>query len=651
MNINRLTIYLSLLSMPLAVANAEVVLNESFIYTPGNLNSQGQWVTNGVAGSNAINVCETSLTHDGYQDVARGNAVALDMESGKNSVQIPFNKNGLTSIYYSALVRVDEFPSSLGKPGGIITLTGENTYEGTYGDGIVSSEGGALFVRKGSSDSKAQFGISVRNSSNGMSADQVQWATAEFDLGQPVLIVMHYTMGADENSDSMELYVNPTAESTTPDAVSTNLERSLMSIRGVALCQRSALTSKIPAVTIDELRGATELDEIFRGDNTQVTVPNFNFSINPLDFGQVYTGITQTRSLRVYATDLTADITVNSGESGQVSVEPSVIDKEAAMGPDGAEVTVTLSPVESRFYSDRITFTSEGAADKTLNVQWHPVSSLVASTIAELCDEDSHDMVSVYVYTGQATVTFVESYYDLSYDRVVNSIFAQDATGGFELRSATGCGYQEIDISGVEVGDNLTNVAGYLIFGDSGLTFIPRTPHDWEVVSKGNEVLPIELTLRELAMAPDGYTYGNQLVKVNNIRFLDDYYYAGDYYGLWNSQKYQIFDGTLDEYDGMAWMWCNKGADYFKQSSNGYFDHFWNLTGILNNYYPIHVSPRSYADFEDMGQRDMSSVDELTEHSDAVSVCDLWGRNVDSTFRGIVIARMADGSVHKMIKR
>ena len=79
-------------------------------------------------------------------------------------------------------------------------------------------------------------------------------------------------------------------------------------------------------------------------------------------------------------------------------------------------------------------------------------------------------------------------------------------------------------------------------------------------------------------MAESGYIYGNQLVRIRNVRFPDEYYLAGDYHGLWNSQKYEIYDGTLDAYEGYAWMWCNRGADYFKQPTTGYFNHKWNLT-------------------------------------------------------------------------
>lgn len=637
-------------------ADAEVLLNESFGYTPGSLTSQGTWVVNGSPGSYPINVTEGSLSRAGYQDEPSGNSVKISMDMGKNALQSIFAAPGNDApaeVYYSALVRVDEFPASLGKPGAIISLTGKNAATGEMGDAITSSEGGGLFVKKGEADGTAVFGISRASSSNGITATYVEWDATEIPVGETALVVVRYKQNPESADDLMELYVNPadaTAQASVTVGADNEVAETLTDVRGIQLCQRSALTSKIAGCTVDELRVTSSLEEIFTGGGAPIAVPNVTLSENPLDFGQVYCNIPVERTLRIMATDLEGDITLATGESGQVALSATTISREAAMSEEGAELTITLTAVESRFFSDKITVSTPGMTDKVLQVQWHPVPTFVATTLGQLCDEDVNDMESVYVYTGEATVTFVESYYDLSYDRVVNSIFAQDATGGVELRSASGCGYDEVDISNIKAGDNITDIVGYLIFGDNGLTMIPRTASDWKVVSEGNTVEPMELTLRQIAMADDGYVYGNQLVKVKHVTFPDEYFEAGDYYGLWNSQKYKIFDGTLDDYNDAAWMWCNKGADYFKTSTEGYFDHRWTLTGIVNSYYPLHISPRSKLDFEDEGLKYSAITDTEVEAeaAEVESAFDLTGRRVDAaTARGIVLLRMTDGTVCK----
>ena len=642
-------------------ANADVLLNESFAYSPGSLTSQGTWVVSGSAGSMPIEVVEGSLTRDGYQADAAGNSVKIAMATGKNALQsifAPKDVPALTGpIYYSALVRVDEFPSSLGKPGAIISLTGANAYSGDIGDSLTGSEGAGLFVKKGDADGTAVFGISRAASPNGVTASYVQWDATEIPVGETALLVVRYNPGEAENEAdaTMDLFVNP-ADATAAAAVSiaadNDVSETLKDVRGIQLCQRSALTSKVPACTVDELRVATSLDDIFSGTSAPVLVPNVTLSENPVDFGQVYCNVPVSRMVRVMATDLEGDVTLALGESGQVALSTTTIAKEDAMAEGGAELTVTLTAQESRFFSEKITISTPGMADKVLQLDWHPVPTLVASTLSQLCDEDVNDMASVYVYTGQATVTFIESYYDLSYDRVVNSIFAQDATGGVELRSAMGCGYEEVDITGVKVGDNLTNIVGNIIFGDAGLTFVPRTAADWEIASSGNTVEPIELTLRQLALAEDGYVYGNQLVKVKHVTYPDEYFEAGDYYGLWNSQKYEIYDGTLDEQEGLAWMWCNKGADYFKTSTEGVLDTVWTLTGIVNNYYPIHISPRSKADFEDEGLKEFSGISDIeaTDGAEVEAVYDITGRRVDASAKGVLIVRMTDGTTRKIVR-
>lgn len=639
-------------------ASADVLVSESFAYPAGNLNSQGQWVVSGTAGSNPINVIEGSLTRAGYQDEASGNSVMVDMQLGKNAVQNIFAPKGSDpvtgTVYYSALLRVDEFPSSLGsKPGSIIALTGLNATTGDFGDSMTGSEGAGLFIKKGSADGTAVFGISRNSSPVGVISSDVTWAAVEIPVGETVLAVVGYEK-ADGAEAVMNLWINPAAEAgATPDVAGAKGTESLVDVRGIELCQRSALTSKIPQVTIDELRVATTWDEIFTGSTIPMTVPNVTISENPVDFGQAYCNVTVERKVTVSGTDLEGDITLTLGESGQVSLSATTIPAEAAMAEGGFELTIALTPVESRFYSEKITVSTPGAADKVLHIEWSSVPSLVATALSQLANEDSNDMTSVYVYKGQATVTFIESYYDLSYDRVVNSIFAQDATGGVELRSATGCGYQEVKIDNVKVGDNLTDIVGYLIFGDDGLTMVPRTEECWEVVSHDNEVKPLELTLRQMAMADDGYVYGNQLVTIKNVVFPDKYFEAGDYYGTWNSQKYEIYDGTLDEYEALAWMWCNKGADYFKTSTEGVFDHRWNLTGICNSYYPIHISPRSRSDFEDLGLKS-AGIENVATGAEAVeeAVYDLYGRRLsgDATVKGMRLVRMSDGTVRKAIR-
>lgn len=649
------TLLLLSFAIPALHAAADVIVAESFPYAEGNITSQGMWVTNGVAGSNPINIVADNLTRAGYQDEASGNAARLDMSMGKNATQRIFATKDEAAlegpVYYSALVRVDEFPSSMGKPGAIMSLTGVNAVTGEFGDALTGSEGAGLFVRKGSDSDHAVFGISRRSSPNGIAEGDVAWSDVQVEVGATTLIVVNYSGAAD--SAEMQLWVNPLPSSAeTPDAIqgaACGVEPSLADIRGIQIAQRSALVSKIPAVTIDEVRVATSFAEIFTGQMPPVTVANITLSQNPIDFGQVFCGIEVERTLTVSASDLTADITLIPGESGLITPSTLLIPAAEAMADGGYQLTITLNPQEGRYYSDRITFSSPGAQDKVLILDWHPVPSLVANTLRELCDEDSHDMTSVYVYTGEATVTFVESYYDLSYDRVVNSIFAQDGTGGVELRSASGCGYQEVDISNVKVGDNITNIVGYLIFGDSGLTMIPREADSFEVVSHGNSVEPMEVTLLQIAQAADGYFYGNQLVKVRNVYFPDEYYNAGDYYGIWNSAKYEIYDGTLDDYEGLAWMWCNKGADYFKTSTEGYFNSVWTMTGYVNNYYPIHISPRGIADFEYQGPKPTQGIAEIAGDAEISDIYDLQGRRVDGNpAPGIYIVRFADGKVSKI---
>ena len=56
-------------------------------------------------------------------------------------------------------------------------------------------------------------------------------------------------------------------------------------------------------------------------------------------------------------------------------------------------------------------------------------------------------MTTLYVYKGEATVTAIDSNF--------YPFYAQDSQSAAEVRSASGCGYDEVDLTKVKPGDNI----------------------------------------------------------------------------------------------------------------------------------------------------------------------------------------------------
>ncbi len=635
---------------------AETFLSDTFDYPEGELYGHGQWVRYGAKESNPIRVTDHSLSLPGYAEPAAGKAVMLANINGAASSQVLFRQAGeepfTGTIYYAALIRVENHPSS-NRAAALMCLTGSNAYDPTkFGDGVAGSEGGGLFTRQGSTEGTYNVGISRGVAVNGNIAAEITWAEEDLAIGSTHLIIVSYTTAEGPDNDTMKLWIDPTEADEADETASTEsvaqAEETLSDIRGFELSQRSSLSAKMPDTIVDEVRVADSWSELFHSGGNPDDKPMLTLSSNKVEFGRVYNGLTYTRTVRVSGVNLTSDVTATPGASGLVSLSRSVLPLEEVTSAEGAELTLTLTVADSRFSSENVTIASDGAPSRNLNVSWSVVPSEQGTTLREFYDEETHDMSTVYVYTGHATITFIDTYYDPIAERVVNSIFAEDGTAAIEIRSAAGCGYDEVSIEGLKEGDVLTGLVGNLIFSDGGVIFIPRAADAYTVAEHGEPLEPREMTLNEIFNSePQDVMYS--LVTVPDVRFLEKYLDGGDFYGTFNSQKYQIYD----EEGTMGWMWRFNGADYRDKPTSGYFDSIWNLTGIVCEMTPITIGPRSLADFDFVSKIENSGVENVVTDNGEKTVkerYDLQGRPAGNGTRGLVIEILSDGSARKAIR-
>lgn len=625
-------------------ANGETYLAESFDYAEGNLYGNGKWVKYGKKTTAPIQVAKSPLTFAGYQDNAAGNAVRLTKESGEYC-QALFRDKGTDAakgtVYYSALVNVSELPSG-SRTAAFMALTGANSLDATkFGDAEAGSEGAGLFAQ--ASGEGFKLGVSRNVANLGNVKTSVAWADEECALGTTYLVVVKYEIVDGADNDRISLWINPAKGDAEPAAsvvADEESAESLADVRGIELRQGSSSVAKTPVAVIDEVRVASTWDEVFTPAKADaVETPEITITDMSVDFGKVYKGLTYTKTINVKGKNLKGDISLSSPVSGEVAVSAATVAKADAESENGCDVVLTLSVDNTAMTSDKIVYAADGAQSRTQIVEWRPIETIAVNSFKELFDEDNISMTTLYVYKGEATVTAIDSNF--------YTFYAQDSQSAAEVRSASGCGYEEVDLTKVKQGDNITDIVGNVIFSDDGgIDFVPVAADAWRVVSEGNVVEPKVLTFEQIHAA-EACDVIFQLVTVKDVKFDEKYgnYPDPDYYGKFNVPFHLVSDKTRS-----GELWYFRGTDIYNSSTNGYFDKVWTVTGICYYITPVAtVAPRSLADFVLQPEGAVDSI--AAAEAEVVGYFDFYGRKVENPAPGIYVVRRADGTTGKAVVR
>ena len=625
-------------------ASAETYLAESFDYAEGNLYGNGKWVKYGKKTTAPIQVAKSPLTFAGYQDNAAGKAVRLTKESGEYC-QMLFRDKGTDAakgtVYYSALVNVSELPSG-SRTAAFMALTGANSLDATkFGDTEAGSEGAGLFAQ--ASGEGFKLGVSRNVANLGNVKTSVAWADKECAIGTTYLVVVKYEIIDGADNDRISLWVNPAKGDAEPAAsvvAEEECSESLADVRGIELRQGSSSVAKTPVAVIDEVRVASTWNEIFAPAKADaVETPEITITDMSADFGKVYKGLTYTKTINVKGKNLKGDISLSSPVSGEVTVSATTVAKADAESENGCDVVLTLTVDNTAMTSDKIVYAADGAQSRTQIVEWRPIETIAVNSFKELFDEDNISMTTLYVYKGEATVTAIDSNF--------YTFYAQDSQSAAEVRSASGCGYDEVDLTKVKPGDNITDIVGNVIFSDDGgIDFVPVAADAWRVVSEGNVVEPKVLTFEQIHAA-EACDVIFQLVTVKDVKFDEKYgnYPDPDYYGKFNVPFHLVSDKTRS-----GELWYFRGTDIYNSSTNGYFDKVWTVTGICYYLTPVAtVAPRSLADFVLQPEGAVDSI--AAGEAEVVGYFDFYGRKVENPAPGIYVVRRADGTTGKAVVR
>ena len=493
-------------------ANANLIFTENFNYTLGNLYNQGGWVKYAKQAEDPIQVVNTPLTYAGYQTAASGYAVKIGSsntngEDLKKHIGHLVNTNGNVA-YIGALLNVSAVGTNY-------FLAVCDSAFAAFSDGTSPSEKIKLYAMAGSAEGKFKFALGKGNAA-------YVATEAEYDLNTTYLVVIKYEFvvaSGDESStktdDPLYLFVNPalTAEPSTSTAVATingDTYGSDIAWRGanaIELKQGQTSSKTCPTITIDNIRIATTWSDLLTESGaTPTPEPTVTPEIlvdNTITFskGNIYTGTEYSANFYIYADNLTGDVTLVSDNNDVTLSRTSVTKAEAEAG---IEITATLNTATAGDGKVTITVSSTGAEDVTVTSSWTAVQLNKVSTIAALKEGTAADATGLFLYTGEAIITYSEP------DNYYTKYYLEDASGAVRIDDWY-CS------NTYNVGDKVKDV--YAIYGDgedlNGQVPLTLASNVITVVSNGNEPTPQVVTLEQLqANAAD---YLLELVKVEGV--------------------------------------------------------------------------------------------------------------------------------------
>ena len=488
-------------------ANATLILHESFDRTAGTLNqgtSQDDMGTNTTdwwcfSGSdNYISVVANSLSYDGYATVT-GNKVEL-LGNGADDLR-QFSPITSGKVYAAAIINVDSLkPNASSDYFFSLGNAGSYMWARLY----------ARSVRDGDAFTGYQLGITKYTESS----TAYGWAEQTLLPKTNYLVVIEYEFVSGEKNDTARLYINPT--NTTVKATAECIQEYISGSGAnngaggkddatkIASVNLRKGTNTPGRVYVDEIKVATSWDDLFESGDTPDPTPTATITApSTLTFAApIFVGETYTSKFTVSGDNLTGDITL-ACSNAEVVLDKTTITKAEAEVEGGVEVTATLTAATAGSQTATITLSSEGATDVTIAASWQAIALNKVATIAALKAGVTSDPEVLFLYTGEAVIT----YYEVTGEYSTPTFYVEDATGAV-------CIY-DYDENTCKVGDKIKDfmvvASEEELYRGLPFSFVSTAT----IVSTGNEWTPQVVTLKELQDNATDYLL--ELVKVEGV--------------------------------------------------------------------------------------------------------------------------------------
>ena len=476
---------------------AQLLLEENFNYTEGNLLGQGSWSASGSGTNNPILVADTSLTYPGYIDSNIGGAAKI-IAFGSNNVYKTFENRYFGSVYASALINFSEIKT--GNIGADYFIQFSNETGGTSGQGRV--------CMKYVSANKFTLGVSR----NGTANASFKWGTEEYDVDSTYLIVLKYIF-AEVGNDSVSLFVNPVIGADEPEPYIT--EKATVagtpSIGSIVL-RKGTNNARAFTAIIDAIRVASTWEELFKiPAKTAEIIPNRS----EINFGTVYNADQHIDTIVIKGRNLSEDIVLSSSHADVTFSQTTITKKEAK---DGVKIAVILNPTALAAQSANISLTTANSNTLNFPLSWNTrhvdvypdFGAIQAAYLAEPFDAYVRGSEDIFVTDKQVVKSM-----DMGYGAFLNTYhyFIQDSKGGSVIEETV----TEPSISPkYNIGDKLANLTGKVVYAaaDSIIKFVPEF---YELVSTNNTDAASVDVASIADLTTNAWNYNGRLVTIPSV--------------------------------------------------------------------------------------------------------------------------------------
>ena len=483
---------------------AQLLMEENFNYTEGDLLDQGSWKANGTGTTNPISVVDTFFTYPGYIDAKVGGAVKITA-NGANNVYKAFEKRYFGSVYASALINFSA--TNTGTNGSDYFMNFNN------GDGstTVANGQGRVCIKRGSNEKKYILGVSKNVATN----TTITWGAEQYDIDTTYLIVLRYTF-SETGNDSVSLFVNPVigADEPEPYVIAKETSGGGMSSVGAVILRKAPNATRAYTGFVDAIRVASTWEELFKIPTTKTEIiPNKS----NISFGTVYDADQHIDTILIKGRNLPEDITLRSSHA-DVTFSQTTITKKAAK--DGVKIAVILNPVALAAQSANVSIIT---ADDTLNipVSWNArhvdvytdLGAIQAAYLAEPFDTYVRGLEDVVITDKQLMKSDPKLGYPPGYFDVTYQYFIQDSKGGLVIE-------ESFTIPGVEtkynLGDKFARLTGKITYAAAD-TIVKFTPEFYDLVATNyTDVASVDVVSID-DLTTNAWNYNGRLVTIPSV--------------------------------------------------------------------------------------------------------------------------------------
>ena len=429
----------------LTAVHATYYLHESFEQAEGKLvntmftdENLTDWMQLAAGAPDSMVVVNKNLTFAGYATTGVGNCVQYGINSELNGSRLAIRnivpqdvaiKSG--NCYAAAIIKVDSLHVLTANDDYVTQRAG---YLFALGDEYKNAYA-RLYARTVNDEAGKPKGYQLGIGKYNEALDQLKFAETVYNTGETHLVVVEYVFVDGFDNDSINLFVDPSADTTVPTLVNVYENRGdISSISRFILSESSCQQGK---VFIDEIKVATDWASLFNEAAEPVKLPvlavtpaypSFTENDEPMEVDSTYT-----TTITITGQNLTGDVTLSSTRPDELTLSKTTLTKAEIEADGGVEVELTAKPTAIAAYEEvNISLTdADNNVLKAISITWTAIKPIICKTIAELnaaMEDATGEAALTLNFTGEAIVTYsfvVPSKGGMSSSMVI----LQDATG------------------------------------------------------------------------------------------------------------------------------------------------------------------------------------------------------------------------------